>query len=159
MVIVKISSQHHRLRVSRPDQGLADRSDWPVCGLAAAHKHTLQSRCYFYPVCSPHPDLSHGHWLDATSGPRVYQTALKSDRKCRPFWVTGSHPACPDIEGNVQCLASFRKRQFKECTCDINWDHCTIFSLGSLEHSRVDTKSTKPISEVSLSSVERTGMG
>lgn len=48
-VIVKRDSQHRRLRVSRPDLGLADRSDLPVCGLAAAHKHTLWSRCYFHP--------------------------------------------------------------------------------------------------------------
>lgn len=59
----------YRLRVSRPDLGLADGSDWPVCGLAAAHKHTLWSRRYFHPARSPHPDLSHGQWC--ALGPRV----------------------------------------------------------------------------------------
>lgn len=62
LVIVERSSQPVRLRVSRPDWGLADVADWPVCGLATAHKHTLWSRCYFHPACSPHPDLSHGRW-------------------------------------------------------------------------------------------------
>lgn len=50
-VIVWRNSQPVRLRVSRPDLGLADVADWPVCGLATAHKHTLWSRCYFRPAC------------------------------------------------------------------------------------------------------------
>lgn len=50
MVIVKSDSQPARLRVSRPDLGLAAGSGWPVCGLASAHKHTLCSRCYFHPA-------------------------------------------------------------------------------------------------------------
>ncbi|KAG7243897.1 hypothetical protein INR49_006052 [Caranx melampygus] len=68
-VIVKRNGQPPRLRVSRPDLGLADGLDWPVCGLAAAHKHTLWSRCYFHSACSPHPDLSHGQWC--ALGPRA----------------------------------------------------------------------------------------
>lgn len=147
MVIVKRDSQPPRLRVSRPDLGLADGSDWPVCGLAAAHKHTLWARCYFHPVCSPHPDLSHGQWC--ALGPRaahsqckaLIQTGLTTNADLAG-WPVVVQPR-PGHRGNVQCLdscwANYHYKvsivTFNQCYCEpltqlSHYDFCTQRALN-----------------------------
>lgn len=76
MVKVNRDTRPSRLRESRPDLDLADASDWPACGLAAAHKHTLVYKLFPFslfttawpvtcivacpwPLCSIQPE---GHW-------------------------------------------------------------------------------------------------
>ena len=101
-------------------------SDRPGCGLAAAHKHTLWSRCYFHPACSPHPDLSHGQWW--ALGPRAALNRVRphpdeADRRFRPIPLTGSCPA--KARTSREMSSSYH---YKVCRLTFNQGHCRIFS-------------------------------